>query len=529
MGLIRGEMTGGKSKDEKGGMSVMTLREKIGQMIVTGFKGECMSREFVELVQEYKVANAILFSDNAKSKSQLKELCESLQTLVLEETRRTAFIAMDEEGGTVARLPEDSLHIPGAMAIASAGDENAAYLAALVIGRELKRLGINFNLAPVLDINSNLNNPVVGVRSFGSDADVASQYGCAMVRGYLASGILCSVEHFPGHGDTAVDSHLGLPCVEKSYEELKRLELIPFQKAFREGASAVTLAHILFPLIEKKRIPATLSHTFVRDILRSDMGFKGLIISDCMEMKAIQDYYGTARGAMEAVKAGVDVIFISHTAQKAKEAVLEIERAVKCGEIPMERIDDAAQRILDYKERYVGGWNAGLTSDVKADDSEREFCRQLTCKTVGYTNRLAGYCHTLGRNPVFLGCRAYCSTLASGSLREDLLFPEFFSRRLGGNGILFSIHPEESEIDDIVSLVRTGNYTDVVAGTYNGHLNRGQIELVHRLEDCGLPMVTVALRNPYDLDLIGDAVDKIAAFEYTEWSFMAVIQLLGKN
>lgn len=511
-------------------MKTMTLREKIGQMIVTGFQGETMSSEFVELVKEYKVANTILFSYNTKSRSQIKALCESFQKLVLEETGGFAFITIDQEGGVVTRLPEDSLHIPGAMAIAGTGDVESAYMAALYTGRELKRLGINFNLAPVLDINNNADNPVIGVRSFGSDAKTVSKYGCAMIKGYLDAGVMCSVKHFPGHGDTAVDSHLGLPCIEKSYEELKSMELIPFQQAINEGATAVTLAHILFPKIEKERVPATMSPVMIQNILRRDIGFKHLIISDCMEMNAIKTCYGIENGAKIAVKAGVDLIFISHTAEAAKAAILEIERAVESGEIPRERIDEAVQRILEFKETYAKPQDEGNylmgTSEEEELVSQGRFCRQLTGNTVHYTNRDKGYCHELGNKPVFLGCGAYRSTLASSSVQEDLLFSSFFSQKFGGDGILFSVQPEDGEIEDILKRVKQGDYTDIIAGTYNGHLNKGQIRLVQRLAECGLPMVLTAFRNPYDLDLAVNEVDKIAAYEYSECSFRAVGKLL---
>lgn len=534
----------------------MTLREKIGQMVVTGFQGECMSEEFVELVRKYKVANTILFSYNSKSRSQLKTLCASVQKLVWEVTGTDAFITMDQEGGVVARLPEDSLHVPGAMAIASAGDVESAYLAALYSGRELKRLGVNFNLAPVLDINSNDKNPVIGVRSFGSEEKTVSDYGCAMVRGYLDAGILCSIKHFPGHGDTAVDSHVSLPCVDKSYEELKNFELIPFQRAIEEGAAAVTLAHILFPQIERAQIPATMSAVMIQDILRGDLGFSHLIISDCMEMDAIKKYYGTVQGAKNAVKAGVDLIFISHTAQTAKEAVLAIEEAVECGEIPLARIDEAVGRILKFKkiaanhemgEGEVGGDGQeedegerevdgdGQEADGNEQEArqefesggeggaaERKFCLGLTRKTVHYTNREIEYCHKLGRVPVFLGCGAYRSTLASNNVDGDLLFSEYFSQRFGGDGFLFSVQPDEEEINNVVERVKTGGYSDVVAATYNGHLNMGQIHLIQRLGGLGLPMVLAALRNPGDLDFVDDRVDKIAAYEYSREVFEAI-------
>lgn len=535
---------------------MMTLREKIGQMIVTGFQGECMSDEFVELVREYKVANTILFSCNSKSRSQLKTLCASVQKLVREVTGTDAFITMDQEGGVVARLPEDSLHVPGAMAIASVGDVESAYLAALYSGRELKRLGVNFNLAPVLDINSNDKNPVIGVRSFGSEEKTVSDYGCAMVRGYLDAGVLCSIKHFPGHGDTAVDSHVSLPCVDKSYEELKNFELIPFQRAIEEGATAVTLAHILFPQIESTQIPATMSAAVIQDILRGDLGFSHLIISDCMEMDAIKKYYGTVQGAKNAVKAGVDLIFISHTAQTAKEAVLAIEEAVEWGEIPLARIDEAVGRILKFKkiaanhemgerevvgdgqeedegEREADGQEADgneqesqqkfeLGSEGERFTAEREFCLGLTGKTVHYINREIGYCHKLGRAPVFLGCGAYRSTLASNNVDGDLLFSEYFSQRFGGDGCLFSVQPDDEEIDDVVERVKAGGYSDVVAATYNGHLNMGQIHLIQRLGGLGLPMVLAALRNPGDLDFVDDRVDKIAAYEYSREVFEAI-------
>lgn len=510
----------------------MTLREKIGQMIVTGFVGEAMSGGFVELVREYKVANTILFSYNCKSRSQLKTLCTSIQTLVRKETGTDAFITMDQEGGVVARLPEDSLHVPGAMAIAAAGDVKRAYLAALYSGRELKRLGVNFNLAPVLDINSNDKNPVIGVRSFGSEEKTVSEYGCAMVRGYLDAGVLCSVKHFPGHGDTAVDSHVSLPCVDKSYEELKGFELIPFQCAIQEGATAVTLAHILFPQIERTKIPATMSAVIIQDILRGDLGFSHLIVSDCMEMDAIKKYYGTVQGAKKAVKAGVDLIFISHTAQRAKEAVLAIEQAVESGEIPLARIDEAVEKILKFKKLYASQngrearENTELESGEKKLAMEQEFCRQLTGKTVHYTNREAGYCHKLGNAPVFLGCGAYRSTLASNKVEGDLLFPEYFSRKLRGDGILFSVQPDENEVTELLERVRKGNYTDVVAATYNGHLNKGQIDFIKRLAGLGLPMVLAALRNPNDLDFVDDRVDKIAAYEYSECVFERIEDLL---
>ena len=504
-------------------MGEMTLKQKIGQMIVAGFPAGELSKEIIGLVREYKVGNVILFSHNIKCKDQLKALCDSIQKLVKEETGEYAFITIDQEGGVVRRLPEGSVNIPGAMALAQTGNKENAYEAALLTGQELRKLGINFNLAPVLDINNNPDNPVIGVRSFGPDSAVVTQYGCEMVKGYLDSGIMCSVKHFPGHGDTAVDSHLSLPCIRKSYEELEQEELIPFKEAFRYGATAVTLAHILFPKIEKENLPVTMSETMIQGILRNRLGFQGLVISDCLEMNAIKDYFGTALGAKKAIMAGVDLIFISHTAGLAAEAAREIEKAVESGEIPMSRIDDAVERILTYKKRY--GSPNGDTGK-KSQKDPQEFVKSLFRDSVRFTNRERKYCHLLGENPVFLSSFAYRSTLASSSVIDDLLFAAFMQERFGGDAYSFSIDPDSGEINEILEKVKRKGYTNLVIGTYNGHLNRGQSALAKELEKLRIPMVMAAFRNPYDLDEVGDGVDKIAAYEYSRQSFEAMVPLL---
>lgn len=511
-------------------LDAMTLKQKIGQLIVAGFQTETMSEEFVQLVKEQKIANTILFSYNTKSEEKIKALCDSIQKLVKEETGTYAFITIDQEGGVVTRLPKESVNIPGAMALAQIGDKEKAYQAALLTGHELRELGINFNLAPVLDINSNPDNPVIGVRSFGSDSKVVTAYGCEMVRGYLDAGIMCSVKHFPGHGDTAVDSHLSLPCITKDYTELEQEELVPFLEAIKCGATAVTLAHILFPKIENGKFPVTMSEKMIQGILREQLGFQGLVISDCLEMNAIKEYFGTAIGAKNAIKAGVDMIFISHTASLVVEAVKEIEKAVTSGEIPMSRIDDAVRKILTYKEIYADQKKDKRKEDVikdKMKQERKEYVKELFQESIQFRNREKGYCHKLGKLPLFLSCGAYRSTLASSSIEEELQFAAYMQNRFGGEAVSFTVNPDHREIIRIMEKVKSENYTNLVLGTYNGHLNRGQIMLAKELEAFKIPMLMAALRNPYDLDEVSDTVDKIAAFEYSEQSFEGIVSLMS--
>lgn len=237
----------------------MDLREQIGQRLVTGFPGTELTEDFRRMVREYKISNVILFRENITDCAQLKQLCGEIQALVRRETGHGAFITADQEGGLVTRLPGDAVNVPGAMAIAATGDPENAYRAGLLTGRELRALGVNFDLAPSVDVNSNPENPVIGARSYGDTPQQVSRYANRMIRGLLDGGVLCSAKHFPGHGDTDTDSHLALPCVDKSMEELERTELLPFREAVRAGVPAVMTTHILFPQLEPEHLPATMS------------------------------------------------------------------------------------------------------------------------------------------------------------------------------------------------------------------------------------------------------------------------------
>jgi beta-N-acetylhexosaminidase len=218
---------------------------KTGQRFVAGFHGTTIPEDFQELVRKYKVGNVILFKRNVESAQQLKKLCDDLQALIMAETGLPAFITIDQEGGAVTRLPEECAITPCAMALASTGNVENAYQSGVITGRELNAIGVNFDLAPVMDTNSNPRNPVIGVRSFGDQPETVAHYGCAMIRG-LEENVISCAKHFPGHGDTDVDSHLGLPVVDKSMEELEQCELIPFKAAAafrkREGNDSVVLS-----------------------------------------------------------------------------------------------------------------------------------------------------------------------------------------------------------------------------------------------------------------------------------------------
>ena len=487
----------------------LTLEQKIGQLFVMGFPQESPSEEFIRLVRKYQVGNVILFSHNISSAQQLSNLTKALFEEILEHTGVLPLISIDEEGGVVSRLPQDCAVMPSALAQSEAGDEESVYQAARIAGEQLKALGINFNLAPVLDINSNKNNPVIGVRSFGETAEQVSRFAAMAVKGFLDAGILCSGKHFPGHGDTDKDSHLSLPVLNVDKELLGCRELAPFSKLIHQGLPAVTIGHVIVPALESQQIPCTMSYNTVTGLLRKQMQFDGLIISDCMEMAAVKEYYGIAKGAVEGLKAGIDLIFISHTASAVEEAVLAVKKAVEDGELSMERIEDAAARVLAAKEMFGKcDWNM----EKVGTKQQIQFAEGFLAKTSRPLDQTKEKKFLLGTDPLFIGIEPKSVTLASDT-KGPQNFAIFMQQCFGGEAIECSMNTTEKEMQDCID--RAKGKSSLVVGTLNAHLQPGQCRLLEALSSLNIPLAHIALRNPYDLEKTSDEVFKLPLYEYT--------------
>lgn len=514
----------------------------IGQKLVTGFPGTEMSPEFISAVKEGKIANVILFAHNIAGKEQLSSLCASIQELVRNETGHDAFITIDQEGGMVTRLSPDCANIPGAMAIASTGDPENAYRAGLLTARELAALGISFNLAPVLDINTNKHNPVIGVRSYGDTASTVARYGVRMMEGLRDGGVLSAAKHFPGHGDTNIDSHVNLPRIDKTLDELMADELVPFKAAIDAGIPAVMSSHILFPRIEKDGVPATMSRAIMTGLLKEKLGFTGLVISDCMEMAAIKQFYGTVEGTVAAVQAGVDLVFISHSPLTALSAARAIKEGIAAGKLSAAEITASARTILALKDslssssRKKHSLENSLGKDPLASvgsDEHMRIAQDIRAASLSLVAQHGKKIPLLGEHPVFLGCRAFRATNVTNANVAPLTFPGWMAEKTGGIALDTPDDPTPEEIAKVVATVqalqtgyREARPTALVAGTYNGHLFPGQMKLVGALAELDLPLTVVALRNPYDLASLPEKAVGIAAFEYSVPAFAAVLDVL---
>lgn len=338
-----------ENKDEiKEKIESMTLDEKIGQLFIVGFEGETVNDEIVDLISNRKVGGLILFARNIVNSSQLIELNNSLRKI---ESDIPLFISVDEEGGLVSRVPNEFEALPSSGEIGNYNSEEISYKVGAIIAKELKALGFNMDFAPVLDINSNPNNTVIGERAFGDNADIVTRLGIKTMEGIRDGEIIPVVKHFPGHGDTDVDSHYGLPIVTKTLDELNSLEFVPFKEAINNGADVVMISSIILSSIDSEN-PSTMSEKVMTDILRGDLGFDGVIATDDMTMAAIMDNYNLTDAVVMSIKSGADLVLVCHGYDNILNSILAVKDAVNSGIISEERIDESVDRILKLKEKY---------------------------------------------------------------------------------------------------------------------------------------------------------------------------------
>jgi beta-N-acetylhexosaminidase len=529
----------GENKNDRevvaGLLAKMTLSEKVGQLLMVGFPGLEPTAEFNDFIKDGLAGGIILFTRNVAGPGQVTELTGALQKVAGDSRNALPLlIAIDQEGGSVIRISRGVTVFPGNMALGAAGREEYAYRSAKATAVELATLGINMNLAPVLDVNINPDNPIIGIRSFGGDPETVTRMGVAAIQGMRDGGVLAVAKHFPGHGDTAVDSHLELPVITHPVARLNAVELQPFQAAIHSGVSGVMTAHVVFPAVEPAPgLPATLSAAVLTDLLRRRLGFAGLIMTDCLEMQAIAANYESGAAAVQAVLAGADQLLISHTCAKQHAAHQAILSRVADGTIPVALIDAAAGRVLAtklaLKTKASKTAPATLSPQTNEWRSHEDLAREIAAASL-----------TLIRNrqkllPVRLN-------------PEDELLVLAFSKKAtavegendldaGLAGVIASRHPQVAYIvpaDDGLAAIRdqlrarleAKRPALVVVATQDARRHPDQAETVKWLAAGGFPLVVIALRTPYDLLAFPEVDTYVAAYGFCRVTLEAVVKLL---
>jgi beta-N-acetylhexosaminidase len=341
--------------------SQMTQREKIGQLFMVGFMGASVTPDLAAFLKEYKPGGVILFSRNLESVEQIVELTNDLQRC---SPKSPLLISIDQEGGRVTRLPKGFTIFPPCQVLGRCKSSELAYAAAATIATELRAVGINMNMAPVLDVNSNPDNPVIGDRAFGSTPDVVSELALVTAAGLQDNKVVACGKHFPGHGDTNADSHKELPVVEASRERLETVEFPPFRRAAAAGIATMMTAHVLYKALDDQ-FPATLSSTIITNLLREELRYEGVVLTDDLEMHAIVDHYGMGDAAVRALLAGCDVLLICKDREREIAAFEAIGKAVASGAISMKRLDQSVARIQRLKQRFLVPYKPAMISDAK--------------------------------------------------------------------------------------------------------------------------------------------------------------------
>lgn len=331
-------------------LNSMSLDEKIGQLLIVGFDGYEANKNIESLIKKNYVGGVILFGNNIRSAEQTMKLTNSLKS-INSKNKIPLFISVDEEGGRVSRMPKELEKLPSNKIIGEINNSNLSYNIGKIISKELTCLGFNMNFAPVLDINSNLQNPVIGDRSFGNNANLVTRLGIKTMEGLREGNIIPVIKHFPGHGDTSVDSHVGLPLINHDMKRLNEFELIPFKEAINNNADVIMISHILLPKIDSS-YPATMSKIIIKDVLRNDLKFNGVVITDDMTMGAITKNFDISNAAIKSINAGSDIILICHGYDNEIYVINSIKEAVENNIITEDKINESVYRILKLKEKY---------------------------------------------------------------------------------------------------------------------------------------------------------------------------------
>lgn len=531
----------------------MTIEQKITQTFMMSFSswnGQDMTTldsDLQRIIEDYDFGAVILFASNVKSTEETALLTHDLQVAAMADEGIPLIIAVDQEGGTVTRLGSGTM-LPGNMALAATGKKQNATTAGEIIGSELKAVGINASLSPVVDVNSNANNPVIGLRSFSDDPETVGEFAGAMIEGMTKNKLICCAKHFPGHGDTAVDSHYGLPTVNKAYSEIRKTELKPYESVIDQGVDMIMTAHILYPSLDGSKVyssktgkeearPATMSETIITDILKGKMGFEGVVVTDALNMAGITNNFWPSQAAIEALAAGADMICmpinISGPGEVSKidAFISEIKKAVESGYLPEERLNDAVYRILSLKDKKgilsfdPESISLSEAATIVGGSENRESERNIASRAVTLVrNEETGLPLTITKESgILLLCPrqnelgqlavAWNRAVEAGRLPKELS-PDMYNYTkndmTGGElGLSEGIKNRVDKADTVVVISEISAASEMNYKEWNSAVPNNVVRYAHGM---GKKVIVISADKPYDVQLYSDADAVLAVY-----------------
>ncbi len=489
--------------------------------------------ELLRAFRQYRPAGITLFRHlNVRAPAQVRRLTARLQEAAREAGLPPLLLAVDQEGGQLMAVGEGATQLPGNMALGATGSARLAHLAGGVLGRELAAMGINVDYAPSCDVNLNPANPVIGIRSFGEDPAQVSALTAAMVAGLQEAGVAATAKHFPGHGDTVSDSHDGVPVVPHTLERLRRVELPPFAAAIYSGARLVMTSHVALPAIDGQAgLPATLSPAILKSLLRDEIGFQGVIITDAMNMQAIHQGEALGEDALQAVLAGVDLLLVTSDPADWGRVHTRLLEAAQTGRLPQKNLADSFDRVMDLR-RWLAGAPAQPELSVVGCAEHRAIADEIAAASLTCVRDRAGLLPLrlapAERLAVILPRPQDLTPADTSSYVTPELAVHLRPFHPNVEEILAPLAPEDGEIAALVERVRGD--ACVVVGTINAYNQPGQKRLVQALLAAGLPTIVVALRLPYDLLAFPEAPTYVCTYSILEPSMRALAAaLFGKK
>ena len=499
----------------------LTLEEKLGQLLVIGFHEPILTDETKFLIRKYKFGNFILFARNIIDITQLEKLTRDIHEEVMNSIGIMPFIAIDQEGGNTVRIMDKSTFYPGSMTLAATDLSNAEIIGHMM-GKHLISLGINMNFAPVLDINNNPKNPIIGIRSYSDKPETVSKYGIELIKGMQSEGVIATGKHFPGHGDVEMDSHLGLPILPFDKKRLYNMELKPFIEAINNGVQNIMAAHIVFQEVDKEN-PATISKDILKGILRDELNFTGLITSDCMEMNAISETITTPKGVLRGIIAGDDLVLVSHTKQRQIDSINLLKVSFGNKFISIEEIDEKIERILKHKNEIFSimkkkFFNNDNNLEIFNDDEQQKILQNIVDSSLTYVN---GKKLQLKGKTLIYWCKQFASTIAEDILSGDNLNDLITKEIPSAETLEYNVNQYSEKLVN-----ESKKYDTVIFISFNAFSYQNQTKMINEINEICSNFYVISIRNPYDYLYLNQTINFYTLYESTPNSMRTIIKFL---
>jgi beta-N-acetylhexosaminidase len=503
---------------------VTSLEDLVGERLMIGLKGATLDDDDIRLFRDTRAAGLILYRRNFEGPAQLLDVLGRLESTL----GRRLLVATDHEGGRIVMLGRGVTIFPDNLAVGTAGEETFAYKEGLIEARELRRLGVDLNLGPCLDVLTDRYSPNIGIRSYGKDPKLVARYGVARLRGMTKGGLSACPKHFPGKGHSPLDAHLKLPTIMSDWEEMRAAHLVPFFEAIAADVECVMTSHPVYPRLDPSGVPATFSRRIVDDYLRGELGFTGVIVSDDLEMGAVSETCSIGEATVRAAAAGHDLLLVCHTEAAQRAAATALVEAYRSGQLPRAGLERAAARVRALRERRRARAEGGPPA---AERDGAPLAMAIASRAVTeLTPGREAFARALNGRVVVVFPRF--SELAARITIEPEVCDEagwvrtaFAPAGVAPQTCVVGIEPSPAEIEDAATRAATADAT--VLFVYDAHLYPSNRALLEAVQARARRLAVVLLRDPYDAALVAPGVYGITAFGWRRCQLDAVVARLA--